>query len=277
MKKIKIVSLIAMLIFGNAAFAQRGIELTLKYNTDSEKYEIYARSNFTQRNFLWGPSQITVVMPSIVADEKIRVLNSDGGTWENNTSVFAPGSDPEADYHSMMTLGAKTDLVEGNETLLFSFSLPKNVDPKKVKLFENGKSPNSSAKGMKGGDFSNSINDALSDEVYLRNYSQVKKETGNQKGAEIELNTIESNQFSLYPNTTKDNFKIGLTNIKEDEELTMIVVTETGREVMNMKASKKNLVEKTFKLPSDLASQILVVKVITANEAFSKKLMLYRD
>jgi hypothetical protein len=278
MKKIKIAALmVSMLMIGKETSAQKGLELTVKYNAESDKYEVYAKSNFTKKNFLLGPSQITLAIPALVRDEKLRIYNSDGGTWEDNTRTYAPAANTTVDYHAIGTLGAKTDLSEGNESLLFYFSLPKNVNPSEVRIFENGTDPNSAAAGMKGGDFSNAINDALADEVYLRNYKEVKKATIPTTESEKTLLELNDNRLILYPNTTKDDFNISLNGIADSEEVTMIVSTEMGREILNVKAKKVDLVEKTFKIPASISSQNLVVRVKTQKVVFGRKLILDRE
>lgn len=279
MKKTKIAAImLAILLLSKEASAQKGLELTVKYNAESDKYEVFAKPNFTKKNFLLGPSQITLVIPALVGDEKLRIYNSDGGTWEDNTRTYAPAANTAVDYHAIGTLGAKTDLSEGYESLLFYFSLPKNVNPSEVRIFENRTDPNSAAAGMKGGDFSNAINDALADEVYLRNYKEVKKTTipttDNEKTL---LELMNDNHLVLYPNTTKDDFNVSLNGIADSEEVTMIVSTEMGREVLNVKAKKADLVEKTFKIPASISSQNLVVRVKTQKAVFGRKLILDRE
>lgn len=278
MKKIVIVFLAAtLLMFVKDSYGQKGLELTLKYNSQSEKYEVYAKPNFSQRNFLLGPSQVTVILPSTVVDEKLRIQHSDGGTWEDNSMVFAPAANPVSDYHGITTLGAKTDLIEGVETMLFSFLLSANINPTEVKLFENEKDPKSSAPGMKGGDFSNTINSALAEEYYIGNYKDTKVVLGVSEENKAKLMEFENENLLLYPNTTNNDFKIVLNGIEDFEEVTMIVATEMGREIMKVKGRKSDLMEKTFKIPATISSQSLVVRVKTQKSTFGKKLILDRE
>ena len=277
MKKIKIAAMMVAMFICKGVYAQKGIELSVKYNAESDKYEVYAKANFTKKNFLLGPSQITLSLPSSVTDEKLRIFNSDGGTWEDNTAVFAPAANTLVDYHAISTLGAKTDLVEGNESLLFYFSLPKTVAASEVKIFKNGSDPNSSASGMKGGDFSNSLNDAFAEEVYLGNYEEVKKAVVTTKKEEKSMFGLEDENLVLYPNTTKDDFKVSFNGIGDAEELTMIISTEMGREIMKVKGTKADLMERTFKIPATVTSQKLVVRLSTEKGVFGKKLVLDRE
>lgn len=277
MKKIKIAAMMVAMFMGEGVYAQKGIELSVKYNAESDKYEVYAKANFTKKDFLLGPSQITLSLPASVTNEKLRIFNSDGGTWEDNTAVFAPAANTLMDYHAISTLGAKTDLVEGNESLLFYFSLPKTVAASEVKIFKNGSDPNSSASGMKGGDFSNSLNDAFAEEVYLGNYEEVKKAVVTTKKEEKSMFGLEDENLVLYPNTTKDDFKVSFNGIGDAEELTMIISTEMGREIMKVKGTKADLMERTFKIPATVTSQKLVVRVSTQKGVFGKKLVLDRE
>ena len=277
MKKIKIAAMMVAMFICKGVYAQKGIELSVKYNAESDKYEVYAKANFTKKDFLLGPSQITLSLPASVTNEKLRIFNSDGGTWEDNTAVFAPAANTLMDYHAISTLGAKTDLVEGNESLLFYFSLPKTVAASEVKIFKNGSDPNSSASGMKGGDFSNSLNDAFAEEVYLGNYEEVKKAVVTTKKEEKSMFGLEDENLVLYPNTTKDDFKVSFNGIGDAEELTMIISTEMGREIMKVKGTKADLMERTFKIPAIVTSQKLVVRVSTQKGVFGKKLVLDRE
>lgn len=278
MKKIVIVFLaVTLLMFVKDSYGQKGLELTLKYDSQSEKYEVYAKPNFSQRNFLLGPSQVTVILPSTVVDEKLRIQHSDGGTWEDNSMVFSPVVSPTSDYHGITTLGAKTDLIEGVETMLFSFLLSANINPTEVKLFENEKDPKSSAPGMKGGDFSNTINSALAEEYYIGNYKDTKIVLGVSEENKAKLIEFENENLLLYPNTTTNDFKIVLNGIEDFEEVTMIVATEMGREIMKVKGRKADLIEKTFKIPATISSQSLVVRVKTQKSTFGKKLILDRE
>lgn len=269
--------IIALLSFGSTIFAQKTLELTVKYNTDSDKYEVYARPNFTERNFYLGPSQITLVVPSAVSDEKLRIFNSDGGSWEDNSIVYSPAANVQSDYHGISTLGAKTDFSEGQESLLFYFSLPKGINATDVKLFENGKDPSSSAPGMKGGDFSNSLNDALSDEVYLKNYKKASTKAIDNKINKSDLLESDSNKLTLYPNTTNEKFSISLSGIEDSEEVVLLVSTEMGIEIMHIKSTKRDLEARSLKIPAEISSQNLVVRVKTNKSTYGRKLVLNRE
>jgi hypothetical protein len=50
-----------------------------------------------------------------------------------------------------------------------------------------------------------------------------------------------------------------------------------GREIMKVKGTKADLVERTFNIPSTETSQKLVVRVSTQKGVFGKKLILDRE
>jgi len=125
--------------------------------------------------------------------------------------------------------------------------------------------------------FSHSINDAFATEVYLRNYKEVKRKAPSKIEKKTILFGLEEQNLILYPNTTKDDFKIAFNGVEDSEEVTMIIATEMGREIMKVKGTKADLVERTFKIPSTETSQKLVVRVSTQKGVFGKKLILDRE
>jgi len=131
---------------------------------------------------------------------------------------------------------------------------------------------------MKGGDFSNSISDGYAQEVYLRNYKEVKKKVvRSEKDKERVLFGLEERNLVLYPNTTKDDFKIALNGVEDSEEVTMIIANEMGREIMKVNGTKADLMERTFRIPSIVTSQKLVVRISTLKGVFGNKLVLDRE
>jgi hypothetical protein len=133
------------------------LELTLRYNIALSRYEVYALPDATQPTFYWGPSQISVLVPAIVPDEALVLTFVAGGAWNDNSRIYAPAADPIHDYHGIGSLGALTSLVANVEKLLFHFTLPGGGCITDLRLFINGVDPNSSAPGMGGGDFSNTV------------------------------------------------------------------------------------------------------------------------
>ncbi|MFC4739984.1 Ig-like domain-containing protein, partial [Flavobacterium ponti] len=147
------------------------IDLTLKYNVTLNRYEVFARPDFTQNNFTWGPSQISVVVPASVADAPLQNLTSyNAGTWGDNSIIYAPTVQPQNDFHGVDSGGALTNLVAGDELLIFSFTINGGCVPG-LRLFNNGVDPDSSQPGMFGGDFSNTIDNGMLTDVYNLNYN----------------------------------------------------------------------------------------------------------
>jgi hypothetical protein len=256
------------------ADAQQKITLKIKYNSEENNFGVYAKANFTRRNFLWGPSQITITLPASLPNEKLRIKNLDGGTWEDNSLIFAPEVNNTRDFHGLSSSGNKTDLVENNEILLFYFSISEKVVANEVRLFDNNKDPKSSDKGMNGGDFQNSITDDKGKELYqpdviISSNVEKKEEPENKKESEIAL--------TLFPNVTKEKFNIALEGVEDKTNVTLLVSTEKGIVIMQDNGTKKALVEKTFKIPSQISSQSLVVRVKINATVIGKRLILERE
>ncbi|WP_339837315.1 Ig-like domain-containing protein, partial [uncultured Flavobacterium sp.] len=147
------------------------IDLTLKYNTTLNRYEVYARPDFTQNSFTWGPSQISVLVPESVANSPLQNLTSfNAGNWGDNSIIYAPTPQPQSDFHGVDSGGALTNLVAGQELLIFSFTINGGCTPG-LRLFNNGVDPDSSVPGMFGGDFRNSIDNGMITDVYNVNYN----------------------------------------------------------------------------------------------------------
>lgn len=278
MLKLQKTGLLFALIGSNmAVFGQKKIELSVKYDQQSDTYAVYAKPNFSQRDFTWGPSQITVILPATMPDEKLRIRNVDGGAWEDNSLIFSPEVDANKDFHGFASSGNKTNLVEGNESILFYFTLPSKVAEGDVRVFDNEKDPKSTEQGMKGGDFGNSIADALGNDLYSGIYGKSKavKERKSEiaKTAAIDENSV----LTLYPNTTKDIFNVSLNGIEDTEQVTMFVATEVGREIMRINTTKQNLESRTFRLPAEITNQNLVVRVKTNSSVFGKRLIVDKD
>lgn len=137
-------------------FAQNQIDLTIKYNLGTARYEVYAIPNFsapgsaTNNTFRVGLTQITVVIPKASNPQPLSISSVAGGTWIDNTQVYAPPAAPSSDFHAVATTGNAIVLQSGVEALLFTFTLPGGCVPG-VRLFNNNVDPSSSA--LEGGDF----------------------------------------------------------------------------------------------------------------------------
>lgn len=157
--------------FALMGIAQNKIDLTLRYNTAQSRYEVHAKPNFSQANYLWGASQISIIAPNSVADVAFNINSAAAGQWQDNSQVYAPSVAPTSDFHGIGSLGSATSLSAGQEVLLFHFTLANGQCTNGLRLFVNGTDPNSAAGGMNGGDFSNTITNNMAAEIYGLNYA----------------------------------------------------------------------------------------------------------
>lgn len=131
------------------------LSINIKFNSAQNRYEVYAHPNFKATRFALGPSQISIILPEEIDDQPLPIV-SKTANWADYSVVYAPKAEPDVDIHGITTMGMLIDFEKDAQILLFSFSLPKGyVDG--VRLFMNGKDPNSAQVGMMGGDFSNVI------------------------------------------------------------------------------------------------------------------------
>jgi hypothetical protein len=268
MKKINVLKIVVAFFAISTTYAQKKLNLTLKYDTDFDRYEVFVKPNFSQKNFTWGPSQISLVLPSEILVEKIQIRNVDGGAWEDNSIVIAPAVMPNKSFHGVSSGGDKTDLVEDYESVLFYFTLPKKINPNDVRIYDNDTDPKSDSKGMMGGDFRNTIVDKTGNDWFSNIYKQEK----------VVVEIVEDKtpfEVNLFPNVITDNkFQVSLKGISEkDGDILMIVADASGNEVMRRKGSKSSLEKQTFNLQKNAAIEGLFVKFITPKGAISKRII----
>ncbi|MFN3851962.1 MAG: hypothetical protein ACK4NY_21170 [Spirosomataceae bacterium] len=158
-------------VIGLYASAQGTIQLTVRWNTTANRYEVFARPSFTLNNFNWGPSQISVVVPNSAPDASFTITSIAAGAWSDNSKVYAPPALSTSDFHGVESNGAPINLTANTESLIFAFTFPDGQCRDGIRLFVNNVDPGSSAAGMSGGDFRNSISNALLEDVYLSNYN----------------------------------------------------------------------------------------------------------
>ena len=262
-----IISILVLMAFG--ADAQKKLNLFIKYDSNFERYEVFVKPNFSQKNFIWGPAQISLVLPSNVLVEKIQVRNVDGGTWEDNSVVIAPEVRPELSFHGISSGGDKVDLVENYESVLFYFSLPKNLSPNSVRLFDNVNDPKSNAKGMLGGDFRNTIVDITG----VERFSEIQLF---QESKIVEPALIPAEfQASIYPNVVRDNnFSVSLEGITEkDGDVLMILTDLNGKEISRHKMGKSNIENQKFTIPKIYNGNTLLARFITAKGTATKRII----
>jgi len=171
MKKILFLALLGFM--SRTSFAQGTIDLTVKWSAAQGRYEVYAKPSFTNAAFTWGSSQVTVVVPASAPDALLTISSVNAGGWALSTSnqVFAPTAAPNNDFHGVLSSGQPVALTAGQETLLFTFTFPDGLCRDGVRLFVNTSDPSSSAQGMKGGDYKNSIDNGLVTDVYNTNFN----------------------------------------------------------------------------------------------------------
>ncbi|CAM3717649.1 T9SS type A sorting domain-containing protein [Flavobacterium gelidilacus] len=197
-------------------FAQQQIDLTIKYSVSNSRYEVFAKPNFTQNNFTWGPSQISIVVPASFPDQSLLITAFAGGSWGDNSKVYAPTVSPSVDYHGVSSNGQQTNLVANQEILVFSFLPPSGACVDGLRLFVNSTDPNSSQPGMAGGDFRNSIDNGALTDIYNANY--------NNNGTSCTLSnaTVDLSELNIvvYPNPVISQLTIsGLTTASNNVEI----------------------------------------------------------
>lgn len=208
--------LFSALIVMQLVSAQQQIDLTIRYSDANSRFEVYARPNFTQNNFTWGPSQISVLVPTSFPDQSLLIVSHAAGSWGDNSKVYAPAASPNFDFHGVETSGQLTNLVANVEKLLFSFVSPTGGCVTGIRLFINGSDPNSGAPGMGGGDFQNSIDNGSITDIYNTNYNNAGTVCTLSNETMI-LNDIE---VIAYPNPVKDILTLsGLTTISNNIEI----------------------------------------------------------
>lgn len=169
MKKFFIVTI--LIVLAQVSKAQGTVDLTVRWNSNVNRYEVYGKPSFSSTSFTWGTSQVSVVVPSTAPDITLNIVSSNAGGWSTFNKIYAPSSAPSFDFHSIISSGQPVSLVANQEILLFSFTFPDGLCRNGVRLFVNGSDPSSSAAGMQGGDFKNAIDNGLVMDVYQANYN----------------------------------------------------------------------------------------------------------
>jgi len=164
---------LGLLFFGNFLLAQN-LDFTIKFNTYTSEYEVYAKPDFTDNTFFVSAgSQLSIAVPASVPDAPFVITSVTGGPWGDNSRVFAPSADTNHDFHAIASDGLTlANFANGVEELLFTFKLPLGGCVEGVRLFENTSDPQSSDSGMFGTDFNNFFGDAfiLFSDLYQANY-----------------------------------------------------------------------------------------------------------
>ena len=252
--------LFSALILVQLISAQQDIDFTIRYNSTNARYEVYAKPNFTQNNFTWGPSQITVLTPTNFPNQSLLITSYAGGPWGDNSIVYAPASSPNFDFHGISTGGQLTNLVANEEKLVFSFVSPIGSCATGLRLFINGTDPDSSQPGMAGGDFSNTIDNGNLIDIYNVNYdnSGTSCTLSNESMTLTEINVI------TYPNPVVNQLTIsGLSSDKNSIE----VFAYNGKLLKTFET-----IEKEYKLDFSVYSDgIYFIRILNSNNNYSIK------
>lgn len=257
MKKILLFSaLIALQLIS----AQEQLDFTVRYSDANSRYEVYVKPNFTQNNYTWGPSQISVVVPASLPDEALLIVSHAAGNWGDNSKIYAPAVNPNSDFHGVESSGQLINLVANQEKLIFSFNSVSGTCVAGLRLFINNTDPDSSQPGMFGGDFKNSIYNGNLTDVYNTNYNN-SGTSCTLSNNEVALNDLE---VVAYPNPVKNYLTLsGLSGSTNNIEIFNI----NGKFLKSFVTS-----ESETKLDfSAYADGIYFVKIKNADKKFTVK------
>ncbi len=232
MKKILLFSLLFVM---QNTFAQQQLDFTIKFNASNSKYEVYAKPNFTQNNFTWGPSQITILVPAGFPNQALLTTSTSAGSWGGNSIIYAPTANPNFDFHAFDSSGALTNLVANEEKLIFSFVSPTGICESGVRIFNNETDPASNQPGMGGGDFRNSIDNGFSQDVYNTNYDNGGISCATLSDDEIVFTEID---ITAFPNPVVDF--LNLSGLVTDKNLVEIYAYN-GKLIRTIETNEKEL------------------------------------
>ncbi len=277
MKRIKaIYLLLGSTLLGGSALAQPSVSLRMSFNAPQNRYEVLATPNFSARNFTWGPSQVSVVLPASQTHNLLTVKSTVAGVWTDNSLVVAPAVAPIAQFHGITTSGGKVDLVAGEEFLLFDFSLPSGY-VENVRLFHNGIDPNSAQAGMKGGDFRSYMSDETGSD-YLAvesapvSLSALKDETAGSK-PDDELTQV---QLVAYPNpVVGGKFRLFLKGFDPGETVTVRLHSLTGIDQKSLTDKVNILAGQAISVPTQASPYyILSLERLSNHQIFTQKIWM---
>jgi hypothetical protein len=165
-----------------SSFAQQ-VSLSVRFNTASSEYEVYAKPNFNKALYpVGGGSQVSIVLPASAPNSALNITNqsNNGGPWLDATQEYANQNDPSlppltVDLHSITTNGgygtsAINNFTSGQEQLLFKFSIGGVCYPG-VRVFNNGVDPQFDGANVNG-DYNNAFYDLSTvTDNYFDNYN----------------------------------------------------------------------------------------------------------
>ncbi|OIN55565.1 hypothetical protein [Arsenicibacter rosenii] len=206
--------------------AQPHINLRMTFNTESNRYEVYVKPNFTQKQYTWGPSQITVVLPESIANKSIDTRSNAAGLWLDQSMVFSPASSPEYDFHGFATQGGKVNMIAGEEQLLFDFRLSEGYQ-QGVRFFEPDKDPSSTEAGMTGGDFRSYVSNVQGTGNIVIHGSEAVPD---KISPDLETVSIEKPVIVAYPNPViSGTFRLFLKGFDPIEVVNVQIVSVSGK------------------------------------------------
>lgn len=246
--------------------------ISLKYNAEGNRYEVYAKANFTSNRFILGPSQISLAVPKQIVDQPLDIY-SETARWTDYSSVYAPAAAPDVDFHGVNSMGKTIDFREGEPFMLFFFSL-KGGYMEGVRLFVNGKDPNSAQQAMMGGDFSNTIQDYRGKDFFRSAFNPLELAQLTERVAEPGAPEV-----TVYPNPIKgDNFAITAKNFNTGERVKLRLLSATGVELYSVDEEAVKLVNFRMRVPNQLSGQAYLVgeraELSPGQKTFCKKLII---
>lgn len=154
-----------------SGFGQGTLRLTLEWNAQEARYEVFALSSVTQRNFAFGKAQIAVVVPKAAPDTRLVVSSHAAGSWSDEKFITDPSSSSGRDFHAVSSSGGIVHFTANQKLHLFSFTFADNQCRDGVRLFNNGADPGAASAGFNGIDFQNSILGGGNVQIYHSNVS----------------------------------------------------------------------------------------------------------
>jgi len=254
------------------AKAQPQIALRLAFNAEQNQYEVFATPNFSARNFTWGPSQVSVVLPAGQSADRLPVKSTVAGSWTDNSIIVQPQSAPKALFHGITSPGGKLDMRAGEEFLLFDFALSAGY-VENVRLFDNINDPASDRPGMKGGDFRSYMSDEKGADYLIVKSTPALLSVA--QGALLTPLTDEQPlQVVAYPNpTTGGTFRLFLKGFDASETVTLHLYSVMGIDKKQLTDKVGNLAGRPLSVPDlDSPYWIVVVERPVTNERFSQKI-----
>ncbi|GAB3022952.1 hypothetical protein GCM10027185_21520 [Spirosoma pulveris] len=246
----------------------------MAFNTEQNRYEVFATPNFSARNFTWGPSQVSVVLPATKAPEPLAIKSTSVGVWADNSIVAQPQVAPGFVFHGITSTGARLNMTAGEEFLLFDFTLQAGF-VEHARLFNNMTDPNSAQAGMKGGDFKSYMSDEKgADYLVVQStpvsLSAIQDASALGKAAQEEVQV----QMIAYPNPTSGGtFRLFLKGFAPEETVTVRLYGITGVDQKRLTDKVMNLTGRAITVPDPSAPYwILSLERAATNEVLTQKI-----